>query len=457
MREKKSFLTIVTFICCLLATSSMSAWSLFKREKQNQPQAISLDAHVTAEKYSKLKSLFLCQGDESLLQLCKIICDDLDFTDQFEVELKKSTQKVNNLQIKKAHVRKLFKKGTSLLFILEQAKNSETKLVAKDTSSNATVFEKQFSFNNSKLVSQAHELSAELLTALTGDRGVCLTSIAYCKMLAPRHKIICVADYACKQERVVVGTRAVNVAPSWHTKAPVLFYSQITNTKHRLMSLDLRTKKNSVVCSYQGLNMQPSFSRDGSKAVICLSGGQGNSELYWYDQNVCKSIGHRVFKQLTKNGSHNVSPCLLDDDNLIFCSDFGTGLPQIYHMNKKDREIRRLTGGKGYCAAPSFCQKTKMIVYTRPVTDSTFQLFTMSLDNLESSDERQITFGEGNKHEPSWSPCGRYIVFSCDKVDANKKRIPQVAALNYKSGKMRILTSSLEPKSFPRWWGQLAG
>lgn len=405
-------------------------------------------------KYSTLKNQLLCSSENKLLlRIAKIIRDDLEFTDQFDVDLKKTTQKLEEIKSKQ-----LFKQGTSLItfFELVEKKRKQgpkqeklitrrcTRAIVKDTSSDRVVFDKTIMMNEKKLLTQAHALSGDILEALTGDRGVCSSSLAYCKMLSSHHKVVCLSDYACKRESVVVPTKTVNVAPSWHTKVPVLFYSQLTKSNNRLMSVDLRTGKHNIICSYAGLNMQPAFSDDGKTAVICLSGGKGNSELYLYDPRLCKKAGKRVFKPLTKNGAHNVSPCMLAGGDVIFCSDYETGLPQVYHLERATGKTKRLTGGEGYCAAPAYCTKTNMLVYTRPVK-GVFQLFTLSLNDLEAVDERQITSCQGNKHEPSWSECGRYIAFSLDQ---------QIAALNYKSGKIRVLTSGVEPKSFPRWTGQ---
>lgn len=411
--------------------------------------------------YSRLKNLMVCQGDASsskavplLLRFAKIVADDLAFTDQFDVDLKKMDAKTVVPEPKK-----LFEQGVSLFstFRVDKDKKDrfDVKIVVRDTSADLVVFDKTLSIAKKGLVKQGHQLSANLLKTLTGDEGVCLSTIAYCEARSSYHKVICLADYACKRSCVVVPTKSINLAPRWHTKVPVLFYSQLTKSNNRLMSKDLRTGRSKVICSYAGLNMQPAFSDDGKQAIICLSGGKGNSELYLYDARLCKRAGKRVFKPLTKNGAHNVSPCMLPSKDVIFCSDYQTGLPQIYYLSRKTGNMTRLTGGKGYCAAPCYCAANNTLVYVRPI-QGTFQLFTLCLDNLFTTgvEERQITTCSGSKHEPTWSQCGRYIMFSCDKADSKGRKIPQIAALNYKSGKLRVLTKGLWPKSFPRWTSQ---
>jgi Tol biopolymer transport system component len=125
----------------------------------------------------------------------------------------------------------------------------------------------------------------------------------------------------------------INVAPRWHTQAPMIFFSQLTKENNRLMALDLNSKKPRIISSYEGLNMHPSFSEDGSKSVLCLS-GRKNSELYLYDQKICNKLKKKVYIQLTHNEGNNASPCLLPNGNVVFCSDYETGNPQIPKTNK---------------------------------------------------------------------------------------------------------------------------
>jgi len=415
---------------------------LFAITTINADDSLSFAVENTVQQHSKIKCQALLVGKGDLLtQVGKIVKFDLAFTDQLDMNLKKS-----KTELSPEVLSKLFENEISLCLSLSQIGKNKIKTLLKDTSSNDIVFEKKFKCNKNNIVFDAHKISDELIPILTGEKGICLSSLAYCKMLSTKQKVICVSDYGCKQEKTVVPANTINVAPCWHSKAPVLFYSQFTKTNNRLMSVDLKTKNHKVVCSYDGTNMQPSFSQDGSKAVLCLSGGR-NSELYLYDQAICKKLKKRTFIKLTNNGGTNVSPCLLPDGNVIFCSDFKTGLPQIFNLDRKTKTTKMLTSGLGYCAAPSHCPKTNNIVYTRAV-NRTFQLFTLNLNDLK---EKQLTFNDGNKHEPSFSDCGRFIAFSYDYEYRKGHKSPQVAALNCNSGKIHILTTGKEPKSFPRW------
>jgi len=78
-------------------------------------------------------------------------------------------------------------------------------------------------------------------------------------------------------------------------------------------------------------------------------------------------------------------------------------------------------------------------------------LFSVNLNDFNALREEQLTFDKGDKHEPSFSQCGKYVIFSYSKRDDIGLRIPQIAMLNLNSGRIRVLTTGSEPKSYPVW------
>lgn len=414
-------------------------------------QDFSFQVDTSSQIFSKLGCLILCIGKEDILyKVGKTVKFDLEFTDQLAVDLKKA-----DVEPTAEVLPKLFAKGTSLCLLLKGGKpvgnGCDVEAVLKEPSTQQVLFSRKFSCNEKNIIYSSHAISHELFPVLTGQSVPVLSTLAYCKQVSPKNKVICITDYACRKERALFESHTINLAPRWHSKVPMLFYSQLTKSNNRLMSYDLKSGKQRIVCSYDGLNMQPSFSQDGVRAVLCLSAGtRGNSELFLYDQHECNRVGKRVFTQLTNNNGNNASPTLLANEDVIFCSDFETGLPQIYYLDRKSNVTRRLTNGRGYCTAPSYCAATGAVVYNR-FTKGYFQLFTLNLTGANRG-ERQLTVDAGDKQEPVWSDCGRYVAFSYDCKEKGAKRVvSQIAVLNMASKKIKILTSGNEAKSFPCW------
>jgi len=439
----------------LLVHTSLGAEKRAQEKHEKIDEQISFTVNSNVKQYSTVKCLMVCVGNsDELLKVAKLLKFDLEFTDQLDVEIKK-----HETELDAEKMAKLSGQGFSLCLSLQEIAKKDThkkenkkknntidvEIKLKDPSTNQVFFDKKVRWSDKTAILDAHIMAEQLLPVLTGEKGPMLSTLAYCKQLSSKHKIICVADYACMKERVLVQNYTLNVAPCWHSKAPILFFSQFTRRNSRLMSVDIASKQQRVVCSYDGLNMQPSFSQDGVQAVLCLS-GSGNSELYFYDQTVCNKLKKRIFTPLTSNKGSNVSPCLLPNGDVVFCSDYQTGYPQIYYLDMKKKTTRVLTSGRGYCASPSYSIDTHSIIYSRYVR-GVFQLFSLDIQ-AKNPRERQLTFGMGDKLDPVWSPCGKYAAFSFNCPD---KKGQQVAALNCRSGKVRVLTMGKEPKSFPSW------
>ena len=409
--------------------------------------ANSLSFQITPQNNQAIKCLILCIGDNKDIEhIANMVKFDLEFTDQLAVDVKKYSEHLTpDLQ------KKLFEQlNVSLCLQCSPSKNNKTvEIELKDSFSEKSLITTDYLLENKNIVHTAHKISEDILPKLTGNSSISLSTLAFCKQVDAHNKRIFVADYSCKKERCVTGLPRLNVAPRWHSTLPQLFFSQLTRSNGRLMMCNVKTNAFSVVCSYDGLNMQPAFSPTGNKVVLCLSARNGNSELYLYDQNLCKKAGKRVYVPLTNNGGNNTSPCIMPDGDVVFCSDFQTGLPQLYHLDMKKKKVHRLTNGAGYCAAPSYCEKTNSIIYIKPV-NNIFQLWAIDLDE-ERVLEKQLTFGPGDKLDPAISPCGNYVAFTYDYVNEQKKRIPQIASLNLASKKIRILTHDTYPKSFPTW------
>lgn len=409
---------------------------------------------------SKIKSVTIClDDDEWISKVANIVNFDLDFTDQIRTDLKLYKKELTNKVLDR-----LFKQGISFCIAISKIENlkissshtsnmnelNHSLLVTKvyNTYSKALVSNYVVPYKEKDYIDTGHLISDSILKPLTGD-SISLAKIAYCKTIAPTERMICVADYACKKENIVVSNKSINIAPSWHPWLPLIFYTQFTKSNNRLMSVNLNKGDHKVVTSFEGLNMQPVFSQNGRRVVLCLS-VKGNSELYLYDHDESMQAGKKTYKQLTNNNANNVAPCLLADENIVFCSDLDSRWPQLYHLNTKNGAVRRLTS-ENYCVSPSYSKKPNAIVYSKYV-NGVFQIFEMKVD-LEGRviNNKQITFGPGDKQEPSWSPCGRYIAFTYYFLNNEGIRTSQIAIMNVLAKKIRIVSSGNDQKSYPVW------
>lgn len=447
---------LIGFLFVQRASSNDAATVIEQGAPATTEQTFSVTSTAKASANSALNCLMLCIGqlttdDDILYKLGKTLKFDLEFSDQLKVTLEKTpTEPASDI------LPKLFAQGTSLCLFIKQIKkfpdgNQQMEITLKEPSTGQCLFNRLFTCNEKSIIYASHAIANELNPILTGQSAPFLSTLAYCKQISKNSKVLCIADYACRKERILFERNSINLAPRWHSQAPILFYSQLTNSNNRLMSYNLKTGRVSIVCNYPGLNMQPSFSADGTRAVLCLSiGEQGNSELFFYDQKEQRPKEPKKFNPGTNNTGNNASPNMLPNEDVIFCSDFEKKIPQIYYLDRKTNKTHCLTNGKGYCAAPSYNAATNSVVYSR-LENGYFQLFAINL-NDKNRVEHQLTTGAGDKQEPVYSDCGRYIAFAYDcKTKDTKKTVSQIAVLNIASKKIRVLTTGPEAKTFPCW------
>src|SRR5579885_218879 len=402
-------------------------------------QQPSVQCSVTATAHEKIKLLLVIVGHttQELTDLVAVIKKDLEFSRQFDVAVTSVPELSNKSDLKEAATR-----GYSLaIFINAESRSNAIEWRLYDTQLAEMVKGTKYHKRGELVRGWAHNISDMLWPELTAQDGFFSTKIAYCKEISDkrhRHKLkhIFVADYDGSNEQRVIATPTINVAPRFNKdqNKPLLFYSESTNANIRMMIADLQGHAK-VASNFDGVNMLPSFTADGSKLVYCASHGHGDCQLYYYDK--------KTFKQLTDNKGNNISPSFSDDGRLLFyCSDAQSGKPQIYCFNMVTGTQTQITFGPEPCFSPSYCSKNGKLAYAKMIK-GTMQLF---ICDEKTGNHRQLTFDAGSKDECSWSPCGNYLLYSTEK--GNKGRI---AMLNLLTNEHRFITAGNEVCSYPTW------
>lgn len=234
--------------------------------------------------------------------------------------------------------------------------------------------------------------------------------------------------------KIVVSAKTDSFAPRWHPTKLSLFYSQHTPTNIRLMAAD-QFCISRVITNFNGFNLTPAFAEDGS-VILALSKGI-YTHLYKYNFNVIRESDG--FKQLTTEDGSYASPSFLTND-LVLCEFINqNGSSRIGTFSLLNRDWKDLGVGAAYAPAAF---KNEKCVYCKK-NGSLLQLF---LYDFKKCKEEQLTFSLGDKDEPSWSPCGNYLVYSVEK--SGKHRI----AMSCVSNKFEwFITPENEDWSFPAW------
>lgn len=417
----------IVFIACLLfATLTLPTTS-------NQ-----VSVGVQAEKHAKLKVVLVVVGRVSrkLEKIIPIIKNDLEFSGQFQVVV--PSEPCVKLS-RKSDIKNFFSSDCRLgIFLTDEKRNKSISWRLYDLENASMIKGLEYRLRGKDVTGWAHNISDSIWPVLANHTGFFSTKIAYCKEI-PRpgkraYKHIYVSDYDGSNEKLMVSTPTVNIAPRWNNDPlnPLLFYSEHTNENVRLVFVNMR-RRIVPVSNFDGLNILSAFSHDGKKFAYCASRGDGYCQLYYY--------ADRKLKRLTNKGN-NISPTFADDGKTIyFCSDAETKCPQIYKYDLRNSTSQPVTH-HGFYVSTSSSSKNGLLAYAKMVR-GVMQIFVY---NPKNKSHRQITFDSGNKEECSWSPCGNYLLFSVQKDVSSR-----IAIMNLLTNKIRFVTSNKYNCYYPCW------
>lgn len=405
-------------------------------------QADQADMHITvqAAKAKKVNIGLVIVGhqDHDMTQFVQRLQKDFEWSGQCKM-IYHQVAKLSH----ESDIKKLFSKDvTAAVFLSKQGSQYTWRLY--DLEALHMIVGKKVEQVDRTVTYLAHEIADEIWPYLFGQKSSFRSKIAYCKQIWRKkygrdkpYKQIWVADFDGSNSTLFIDAPTVSFAPRWNNdvESPLLLYSENTLSNVQLVLSNMFGKRK-VLCCFDGLNMQPTFSQDGKKVIFCLS-KDGTSQLY--SSSVDPRTHQRKFDRLTFNDGRNISPCFIDNSHVAFVSDFETNKPQIYILDLSNKSIRRITDG-GYCACPSYSAVRNQLVYSK-MMGSGMQLFTY---DLKTQEHLQITKTPGSKEEASWSPCGNYIVFGY-----NQGEISRIAQLHLLTNTTRFLTPEAQHCSYP--------
>lgn len=393
----------------------------------------------------------LPNSSESLKNAVKIIKNCLQRTSQFDVIIK-----VLDQPRKKTDIQELFDEGfTWVIFLKENDSSNNNDSINTlewriyDPIDAIMIKGKKVAKNNNVLKEWAYTIADQLWLELMQMPNCFASKIAYIKRKKDSKgkpcSIICLCDYDGSHYYELLNNSGIYVNTYWHTSStvPRLFCSEFTRYNVRLISLSMQKHKK-VVLNVDGTCVGISLAKKSNQAVYCRSG-----DIWHYGYNTRYKKG--VHTRIIKNKGKNTNPILLENNDVIFCSDdpnmqhrkYAHNGPKIcyYHKNTKKTEI--LTP-LGYCVSPAYCAYTNKLVYSKK-TKGLMQLF---IYDMATQKHEQLTYNTGNKVDACWSSCGSYIVFCYNMSSEVGSRI---AILHVATGKIWFITNKGDDCCYPSW------
>ncbi len=245
-----------------------------------------------------------------------------------------------------------------------------------------------------------HRFADEILYAITGERGVFDTKLAYVQ-LQGSNKEIFICDFDGRNPVQVTRNGSLNLAPSWRPDGSELAFVSYKDGGPRIYGVNVFTGALRMISGQEGLNIAPSWRPGTSQLAATLSFG-GNPDIYLISSS--GSIVQNLVESWAINVSSTWSP---DGKRMAFVSN-ESGNPQIYVLDVSTGQKRRITFSGKYNTSPAWSPNGDWIAFSGS-SDGRHNIFMVRSDG---GDLRQLTHGEGDNESPTWSPDGRMIAFS---------------------------------------------
>lgn len=268
-----------------------------------------------------------------------------------------------------------------------------------DTVSDREIDAVAFAGTEKELRRLAHRIADRIYEAITGQRGVFSTKIAYVLHTGDTYELQ-IADADGQNPQVMLRSKQPIISPAWSPDGNRIAYVSFELEKPVVYVQNLSTAERNPVANFKGNNSAPAWSPDGNQLAIALS-KDGISQIYTI--NADGSDLRRVMRSPLIDTEPHFSP---DGKWILFTSDRG-GSPQIYRVPVGGGEAQRVTFNGGYNISPQVAPDGQSLAYVTR-RDGAFRIATLDMDN-----DRELLLTSGpDDQSPSFAPNGQQILYS---------------------------------------------
>jgi TolB protein len=192
------------------------------------------------------------------------------------------------------------------------------------------------------------------------------------------------------------------MSPAWSADGDWLAYVSFERRVSAVYVQQVRSGTRRMVSARAGINGSPSWSPDGKKLALTLSGSNGNLDVYLLD------LGTQVLTRLTDDPSIDTEGVFTPDGTGIYFTSDRSGSPQIYKLTLGSNERpRRVTFTGAYNARPRISPDGKKLAVLT-LDDGAYRIGIQDVANGSLG-----VLSKGRQDEsPSFAPNGDMVILA---------------------------------------------
>ncbi len=286
----------------------------------------------------------------------------------------------------------------------------------------------------------AHKCADVIYTRLSGDGPYFDSQVVYISETGPKNrriKRLAIMDQDGANHQFLTNGQRIVLTPRLSPDQRSILFMSYENRRPTIYILDRASRQQRVVLGSEAINLSfaPRFSPDGRWILFSMATA-GNTDLYRV------AAGGGTPQRLTNSpGIDTGGSYSPDGSKIVFESDRG-GTQQLYVMDANGANQHRISFGGGRYATPSWSPRGDLIAFTRTGGGS----FRVGVMSPGGGGERLLTESWGDE-APSWAPNGRVLMFFRAARGSGR---PDLWSVDLTSGFTRKIPTPLDG-SDPSW------